>query len=137
MYTILTLFKKDTDIIKELFLGPTEPVLACFSTNSSIDGKYGSAFLASMQGIVNNSGDYVEIHMEFIDNEKYQEWHDIFGATHDPARAELDRYLRDRGITVTRYFESTDLADPAGTKPISEFVPRNEFLTPFSNPVNF
>lgn len=135
MYTILTLFKKDADVLKELFLGPVEPVLACFSTDHAVDGKYGSGFLSSMQGMVNNAGDYVEIHMEFIDNDKYQEWHTLFGTTHDSARAELDRYLRDNGIEVNRYFESTDLADPTGTKLISEFVPRNEFLKPFVKPI--
>lgn len=135
MYTILTLFKKDADVVKELFLGPVEPVLACFSTDYEIDGKYGSGFLSNMQGMVNNAGDYVEIHMEFIDHDQYQEWHRLFGATHDPARSELDRYLRDNGIEVNRYFESTDLADPNGTHPISKFVPKNEFLKPFVKPI--
>ena len=137
MYTILTLYKKDAKVVEELFLGPIEPVLLCFSTNVEINGKYGSGFLASMQGMVNSAGDYAEIHMEFIDHDKYQEWHDLFGSAHDSARAELDQYLRNNGITVTRYFEQTDLADPTGTKPISEFVPRNEILTPFRKPVEF
>lgn len=135
MYTVLTLYKKNTNVMDELFLGPVEPVLMCFSTNHEINGKYGISFLADVQAYVSKTGEYGEVHMEFINEDKYQEWHDTFGDSHDPARAELDAYLRSQGITVQRYFETTDLADPSGTKPISEFVPRNEMLNVFVKPI--
>lgn len=136
MYTILTLFKEESNVMQEFFLGPVEPVLMCFSTNHEINGSFGSSFLSSMQGLINKAGDYVEIHMEFIDHEKYQEWHEIFGPSHDPARLALDQYLKDNNIIFQRYFEFTDLADPTGTKPISAFIPKNELLYPFSKPVD-
>lgn len=135
MYTVLTLYKKNTNVMDELFLGPIEPVLMCFSTNHEVDGKYGISFLADMQGFVSNTGEYGEVHMEFVNEDKYQEWHGIFGASHDTARAALDHHLRLQGITVQRYFEGTDLADPLGTKPISEFIPKNEMLKPFVKPI--
>lgn len=134
MYTILTLYKANSDIIQELFNGPIEPVMLCFSSNIDVNGKFGGSFLSYLQGLVNRSGDYSEIHMEFINHENYQEWHEIFGHIHDPARASLDQYFKDNGIIFQRYFEFTDLADTIGTKPISDFVPHNELLYPFSNP---
>jgi hypothetical protein len=137
MYTILTLFKKDANIVKELISAPILPVMECFSTTMEMSGKYGSSFLTGILNFINQNGDYLEVHMEFIDENKYREWHDIFGEIHDKARAELDQYFRENGIVFARYFQYPDLADLQGSKNLSEFVPRNEILKQIPIDVNY
>ena len=64
---------------------------------------------------------YVEIHVIYHDENFYQLWHDEFKEIHDDWRAKTFKNLEDMGVTINRYWETTDLSAP-GSRPLSEFV---------------
>jgi hypothetical protein len=117
-FRTVTTFEKIGDDVKQmLYLAPgVLAVVNCFNMEVS-------PYISHIEEKVSDDRNYLEIHIYFHDTNAYNSWHDEWKDLHDEIRNYMLDHLESSGITIKRYWETSDLARP-GSLPISEFVTR-------------
>ncbi len=81
-----------------------------------------SEYFQSVQFIISEDHTYLEQHINFENEEKYNEWYDIFGEITEELTAEFIEDIEKFSITCKRYFEDVELAKVSwNAYPLSDF----------------
>lgn len=113
--TVTTFELPESDIYSVLFSTPgMDVVSSCFVLGEN-------PYLDSAEIKISNDRSYMEVHINFHDENNYNSWHDQWASVHDNVRIIAFNLLKNAGVSIERYWETSDLAMP-GSRPISEFV---------------
>ena len=115
--TVTTFELPESDIHSILLATPgIDVVSSCFVLGEN-------PYLESFETKTSEDKSYMEVYINFHDEHSYNSWHDQWGSVHDNARSMVYNLLRHAGVSINRYWETSDLA-ASGSKSISEFVSR-------------